>query len=152
MMIIGDHTHHLIAVVAVRVLAVIVLTENLIVPAVNETETVRAGTGIVQAGIMTVTKISEIIIVMSVIAGTMITTSPGDQKKDETIEKIVKVAGTGALALVTGAEAGVEAEAGGAEAGAEVGAGGAEAGAEMSSGPVHSGMQIKRKQLPCRAT
>ena len=41
MMILEDRTHHLVAVVVVRVLTVIVLTENLTVLAV--TGTVRAG-------------------------------------------------------------------------------------------------------------
>ena len=84
---------------------------------------------------------SEIIINVGVIAGTVTTTGPGIQKKDETTEGIVKVAGTSALALVIGAEAGVEA-----------GAGGAEAGAGTSSDPAHSGMEIKIRQPPSQAT
>jgi len=86
---------------------------------------------------------SEIIINVGVIAGTVTTTGPGIQKKDETTEGIVKVAGTSALALVIGAEAGVEAGAGGAEAGA---------GAGTSSDPAHSGMEIKIRQPPSQAT
>jgi hypothetical protein len=145
MMIIEDHTHHLVAVLAVRVLTMIVLTENwiVLVVTVTETETVQAGTGIVQAETLTMTRMSEIIIAMSVIAGIMSTTGPGVQKKDGMTEEIVKVAGTGALALATEAE--VEAGAGGAEAEAGVGAG-------MSSDPAHSGMQIKRRQPLCQAT
>ena len=88
---------------------------------------------------------SEIIINVGVIAGTVTTTGPGIQKKDETTEGIVKVAGTSALALVIGAEAGVEAGAGGAEAGAGAGAG-------TSSDPAHSGMEIKIRQPPSQAT
>jgi hypothetical protein len=146
MMIIEDHTHHLVAVLAVRVLTMIVLTENWIVLVVNvtETETVQAGTGIVQAETLTMTMMSEIIIAMSVIAGIVSTTGPGVQKKDGMPEEIVKVAGTCALALATEAEVVVEAGAG-AEAEAGVGAG-------MSSDPAHSGMQIKRRQPPCQAT
>jgi hypothetical protein len=146
MMIIEDHTHHLVAVLAVRVLTMIVLTENwiVLVVTVTETETVQAGTGIVQAETLTMTRMSEIIIAMSVIAGIVSTTGPGVQKKDGMTEEIVKVAGTGALALATEAEVVVEAGAG-AEAEAGVGAG-------MSSDPAHSGMQIKRRQPPCQAT
>jgi len=141
MMIIEDHTHHLGAVVAVRVLTMIVLTENwiVLVVTVTETETVQAGTGIVQAGTLTVTRMSEIIVAMSVIAGIVSTTGPDVQKKDRMAEEIVKVAGTGALALTTEAEVVVEA---GAEAGAGVGTG-------MSSDPAHSGMRIKRRQPLC---
>lgn len=127
MMIIEDHTHHLIAVVAVRVLTVTVLTENWIVLAVivTETKTVQAGTCIVQAETLTVTRTPEIIIAMSVIAGIVSTTGRGVQKKDGTTEEIMKVAGTGALTLATEVVVVVvvEAGAGGAEAGAGVGAG-----------------------------
>ena len=147
MMIIEDHTHHLVAVVAVRVLTMIVLTENWIVLAVTMTETgtetVQAGTGTVQAETLTVTRMSEIIVAMSMIAGIVSTTGPGVQKKGRMTEEIVKVAGTGALALTTEAE--VVVEAGGAEAGAGVGAG-------MRSDPAHSGMRIKRRQPLCQAT
>lgn len=120
MIVLEDRTHHLVAVVAVRVLTVIVLTE------------------IAQAGTRTMIGISEIIIVVSVIAGIVITTGPGIQKKDEMTEGIAKVAGTGALAHIIGAGAGVEAGVGGAGAGAG-------AATRMSSGPVHSGMEIKRR-------
>jgi len=122
----------------------IVLTENwiVLVVTVTETETVQAGTGIVQAGTLTVTRMSEIIVAMSVIAGIVSTTGPDVQKKDRMAEEIVKVAGTGALALTTEAEVVVEA---GAEAGAGVGTG-------MSSDPAHSGMRIKRRQPLCQAT
>lgn len=137
MMILEDHTHHLVAVVAVRVLTVIVLVA---------TGTIRAGIVIAQAGTRTVTGISEIIIAVSVIAGIETTTGPGIQKNDVTTEGIVKVAGTGALALVIGAEAGVEAGTGGVEAGA-----GAEVGAGTSSDPVHSGTEIRRR-LQSQAT
>jgi len=79
---------------------------------------------------------SEIIINVGVIAGTVTTTGPGIQKKDETTEGIVKVAGTSALALVIGAEAG-------AEAGARAG---------TNSDPAHLGMEIKRRQPRSQAT
>lgn len=149
MMIIEAHTHHLVAVVAVRVLTVIVLTESwiVLVVIVTDTETVQAGIGIVQAETLTVTGMSEIIIAMSVIAGIMSTTGPGIQKKDGMTEEILKVAGTGALVLATEAEVAVEAGAGGAGAGAGVGVG-----AGMRSDPAHSGMQIKRRQPLCQAT
>jgi hypothetical protein len=139
MMILEDHTHHLVAVVAVRVLTVIVLTESLTVLAA--TVTVRARIVITQAGTRTVTGMSEIII-----AGTETTTGPGIQKNDVMTEGIVKVAGTGAPALIIGAEAGAEAGTGGAGAGAKVGAG-----AGTSSVPVHSGTEIKRR-LQSQAT
>lgn len=147
MMIIEDPTHHLVTVVAVRVLTVIVLTENwiVLVVTVTQTETVQARTGIVQAETLTVIRMSEIIIAMIVIAGIVSTTGPGVQKKDGMTEEIMKVAGTGALALATEAEVVVEAGAGGAGAGARVGAG-------MNSDPARSGMQIKRRQPLCQAT
>lgn len=149
MMIIEAHTHHLVAVVAVRVLTVIVLTESwiVLVVIVTDTETVQAGIGIVQAETLTVTGMSEIIIAMSVIAGIVSTTGPGIQKKDGMTEEILKVAGTGALVLATEAEVAVEAGAGGAGARAGVGVG-----AGMRSDPAHSGMQIKRRQPLCQAT
>ena len=79
---------------------------------------------------------SEIIINVGVIAGTVTTTGPGIQMKDEMTEGIVKVAGIGALALVIGAEAG-------AEAGARAG---------TNSDPAHLGMEIKRRQPRSQAT
>lgn len=121
-MVIEVHTHHLVAVVAVRVLIMTVLTENWIVLVVTVTE---PGIGIIQAENLTVTRMPEIIIGMSVIAGIVSTTGPGIQKKDGTTEEIMKVAGTGALALATGAGVGAEAGAGAGEAAAEARAGGA---------------------------
>jgi len=79
---------------------------------------------------------SEIIIDVGVTAGTVTTTGPGIQMKDEMTEGIVKVAGIGALALVIGAEAG-------AEAGARAG---------TNSDPAHLGMEIKRRQPRSQAT
>ena len=89
------------------------------------------------------TGMSEIIIDVGVTAGTVTTTGPGIQMKDEMTEGIVKVAGIGALALVIGAEAGAEAGAGGAEAGARAG---------TNSDPAHLGMEIKRRQPRSQAT
>lgn len=128
-MVIEVHTHHLVVVVAVRVLIMTVLTGNwiILVVTVKEPGIVQTGIGIIQAETLTVTRMPEIIIGMSVIAGIVSTTGPGIQKKDGTTEEIMKVAGTGALALATGAGVGAEAGAGvgAGEAAAEARAGGA---------------------------